>query len=316
MPIVENRVHINLNNILFPTDFSPLSQKAGLYAAALARHYGATLTLAHVIDFAVTFGEPNAGMTLQVIADLLEANKGLLTEMETRFADKGIKVKTKIAEGLSPSDGLLKLAEQEAADMIVMGTNGRHGLGKMLLGSAAEAVIHRARCPVLTVGPQVQAPANDSLSLQTIVYATDFSPESAQAAVLALSFAQEFGSHIYLCHVLPRKKTTKLERRALADGFKLALGRMASERRLLDVGLKAAALHRMVSSEVADWCKAECVLEHGEAVSGILSLANEVNADLLVLGAKHAGEWLTQVKSGVAYQVIAQAGCPVLTVRN
>ena len=89
-----------------------------------------------------------------------------------------------------------------APALLVIGTRGYKGLARLVLGSTAEQLIHQATCPILTIGPGVRPPKLP-LSFQRIVYATDFSLEAAKAGVFALSFAQDFGAHLYLCHVLP-----------------------------------------------------------------------------------------------------------------
>lgn len=297
MPITENRIQLNLKTILLATDFSTASDKASLYAKALARHYGSTVELAHVIDMSVSVAALEAALTWSMVDTLRDASETMLQQKAEDLAFAGIPAKANVIEGTSPAAELLKRAEQVRADLIVMGTTGKHGLERVLLGSSAEAVMHRARCPVLTVGPAARAPAQDSLNFENVVYATDFSQESALGAVFAFSFAQECGAHLYLCHVLPDHKAAAAEKKALEDGFQLAL-------------------NRLIPPTVKQWCEPEGVVEHGDAVAGILALAGRVKADLIVMGARRVGDWLTQVRSGIAYKVCAQASCPVLTIRR
>jgi len=95
---------------------------------------------------------------------------------------------------------LREFVQNHAADLVVVGTSSRAGLGKVLLGSIAEEIIREAPCPVLTVGPQVIAEA--SAGVHSIVYATDFSPRSLRAAEFAVSLAHEYQAHLTLTHVV------------------------------------------------------------------------------------------------------------------
>ena len=177
------------------------------------------------------------------------------------------------------------------------GSRGQGGLSRVAFGSMAEQLIHRAECPVLTIGPDARPPKTAGLFRQ-IVYATDFSPEAAKAAVFALSFAQDAGAHVYLCHVLP-----------------VSTHQQHSDDQELTAKY-IAALQGLVPEIANEWCEPECVLEHGYAVDGILLLANRVKADLVVLGTRRFSHWFDSVKPGIAYEVIRAAACPVLTVRG
>ncbi len=165
----------------------------------------------------------------------------------------------------------------------------------MILGSTAEEVIRNAECPVLTVGPNAKHPGDAPLVFQTIVYATDFSHEAAKAAVYALSFAQDSGAHLYFCYVFGLQVPTSWRREVLDGAFQ-------------------TALKRMIPESSYDWCNPECVVEHGDAAQTILELADRVQADLIVLGARKTSFWLTHVERGLTPDLLAQATCPVMTM--
>jgi nucleotide-binding universal stress UspA family protein len=143
---------------------------------------------------------------------------------------------------------------------------------------------------VLTVGPSVApAPEDKPLFFERIIYATDFSPEAAKAAVFALSFAQDSGARLLLCYV------------------------HAGMEKFVDGAFKDA-LRRLVPETSYDWCNPEFVVEHGEAANAILGLAERVDADLIVLGARKSAFWLTHFERGVTSNLLAQAHCPVMTI--
>src|ERR1017187_202667 len=114
---------------------------------------------------------------------------------------KGVQHKELIEEGEVP-EVLSKLVRKYGIDLIVIGTGGRKGLGKLLLGSVAEEVFRNAECPVLTMGPHATRWETNG-NLQHILFATDFGPESLHGLPYALSLAEENRARLTLLHVAP-----------------------------------------------------------------------------------------------------------------
>jgi nucleotide-binding universal stress UspA family protein len=135
-----------IRTILYPTDFSDRCRPAFELACALARDYGATLVVVHVVQ--LPFLEPVEGVLVPTPIDEAEADRGRLEQV--RPADPRVAVCHRLAEG-DPAEEILRIAAGEKADLIVMGTHGRTGLARLLVGSVAEAVLRQAPCPVLTV---------------------------------------------------------------------------------------------------------------------------------------------------------------------
>ena len=292
MPIIGNQIAVNLDTILFATDFSPGAETARLYVQALAGRYQSQVRLMHVVDLGTVFKGADAGLSIDILRRIEEES---LVWLANELVSQKIRVETVLGEGVDPAAEILKAANDRSIDLLVIGTRGHKGLARLVLGSTAEDLIHRARCPILAIGPAV-VPPKEPLNFQRIVYATDFSPEAAKACVFASSFAQDFGAHLYLCHVLPEHphamNDQELNRRFISE------------------------MEKLVPDVAREWCEPECVLEHGVATDGILLLANRVNADLIVLGTRRASHWYDAFRSGVAYQVISNSTCPVLTIRE
>jgi nucleotide-binding universal stress UspA family protein len=291
MPIVGDRIEVSLEAILFATDFSPSAETAKLYAEALAHRYQAQVRLIHVVDLSAGFEASDGALTLETFRKIGDES---LANLKAQFLSDNLRVDTILSEAANPATGILEAAQDPAVDLLVIGTRGYKGLARLVLGSTAEQLIHQASCPILVTGPHVRPP-QQTVSFQRIVYATDFSPEAAKAFVFALSFAQDFGAHLYLCHVLPADNQMSDEE---------LNGRFLNE------------LKRLVPDVAREWCEPECVLEHGVAADGILLLAQRVNADLIVLGTRKTSHWYNNFKTGVAFQVISAGSCPVLTVRQ
>jgi nucleotide-binding universal stress UspA family protein len=292
MPVLQ-RVSVSVKNILFATDFSSASDKAAAYARALAQNFRSHVEIVHVFDPSVvtTYVETILGLPVK---ERQRITNETLDRLEQEFAAAGVEAHASLPEGHRPHATLLKFAREHETDLIVAGTHSRWGLERLVLGSTAEELIRNAECPVLTVGPHARQPPEGPLVFRTIVYATDFSPEAAKAAVFALSFAQDSGAHLYFCYV------------AGADV-------LPEQRKTMDAPFKAA-LKRMIPESSYEWCTPETVVEHGDASEGILELTERVGADLIVLGARNASFWLTHLGHGLTPDLLAEATCPVMTV--
>lgn len=292
MPVLQ-RVSVSVKNILLASDFSSASEKAAAYAKGLALNFRSNVEIAHVFDPSVvtTYMESILGLPVK---ERQHISNESLERLEKDFAAAGIEARTSLPEGHRPHVALLKLAREHDTDLIVAGTHSKWGLERLLVGSTAEELIRNSFCPVLTVGPHAKQPAEGPLVFRTIVYATDFSPEAAKAAVFALSFAQDSGAHIYFCYVA-RSESTPEEKKTADATFK-------------------AQLSKMIPESTYEWCSPETVVEHGDAAESILELAERVQADLIVLGARNASFWLTHIEHGLTPDLLAEATCPVMTV--
>lgn len=131
--------------ILFPTDFSHTGDAALELATMLARDSGASLLIVHVEEPPLAYGggELYYGIPEPATEDL----KKML--LEVKPSDPKVSYEHRLITG-DPASAMVKLAEEEGVDMIVLGTHGRTGLLRLLMGSVAEAVVRRAKCPVLT----------------------------------------------------------------------------------------------------------------------------------------------------------------------
>jgi nucleotide-binding universal stress UspA family protein len=185
-------------------------------------------------------------------------------------------------------------------DLVVLGTHGRTGWEKALLGSVAENIFRKAPCPVITVGPHCLADPKSSVEFHQIVFATNFSPESLVAAPYAVSLAQENQAKLTLVHVVEDPKS------GLGNPDQL-------------VPPELPMLCRIVPKDARLWCKPEFLVEGGIAANKILEVAAQKKADLIVLGVHPNRGPLqadTHLPMTTAHKVVSQAACPVLTVRG
>jgi len=137
---------IPFKTILFATDFSPASQKAFEFAAAIARDYKARVIVIHVLE-PVNMGFSEFAAYIGPEEDREQALELLRT---TKAASPSIATEYRLLDG-DPASVIVETAEETAADLIVMGTHGRSGLTRFVMGSVAEHVLRRSPCPVMTI---------------------------------------------------------------------------------------------------------------------------------------------------------------------
>jgi nucleotide-binding universal stress UspA family protein len=297
MKALEVSTRIQLKNILFATDFSPASNAAAPYASALAKRYGAKLYALHVRPPIVN------PMTPPVSWKSLE-------EAASREADKYRQNILKSFEGLQPEilinegdlwSNIEAIMKEVQIDLIVMGTRGRSGVARFVLGSTAERIFRQAPCPVLTIGPHSSPNSKPNGEFFHILFATDFSPESIAAAPFAISLAQEYQANLTLLHVVEDAKANELVQPS-------------------DLTTSTAQLlHNLVSADAELWCLPQCAVERGDVGEKILDVATRSQADLIVLGVNQPSGFpgaATHLPIAIAHKVVSHAACPVLTVRG
>jgi nucleotide-binding universal stress UspA family protein len=290
------RTAIRFGNILFATDFSPAAAQAIPYVKSLAKHYDADLVALHVRPPAVNpMTQPMSwpdGETTR------KQNEELRDELLDTF--RGIRATALIEEGDIQSQ-LQEAIQKNDTDLVVIGTRGRTGLGKVLMGSVAEEIFRTVTCPVLTVGPHSDSSRDAGGEIREILYATDFASLSPAAAGYAVSLAQEFQARLVLMHVIPEPK----------PGDLVSASDVATAAREL--------LQKLVPEEAQAWCKPEYFVEQGNPADRILEFARLRESNLIVLGVKPeegVPGAATHLPIATAHKVVSRAPCPVLTVRS
>ncbi len=177
---------MEMNKILVPVDFSEGSEVAVHHALNIARHLDTALVLLHVgVILEHPEDLPGAGSIYAGVARAqLEADRAQLGELRTRISGQGVEVSQMIADGFADT-AIVDAAAELDADLIVMGSHGRSGIRRMLLGSVAERVVRLAPCSVLVARRDGDLPGG----YRRLLVPTDFSPTAEQALAMALSLA-------------------------------------------------------------------------------------------------------------------------------
>jgi nucleotide-binding universal stress UspA family protein len=295
-----------ITRILCPVDFSEFSERALHHGAAIARWYDAKVTAVHVFAVPAALGTvlPQARgaiLTPDGRAELLND----LRSFTEPVRESGVGLEATVREGDVVSE-IQRLAEAMPADLIVMGTHGRRGYERWLLGSVTERVLRSVTCPVLTVPRAAAETAVPPTKWTTILCPVDFSPSSTAALQYALTFAQQADAQLVLLHVVE----WFLDQAALA-GVNPELARYY--RALRDEAHER--LDALVPAEARDWCRVETAIEGGRPYERILQAAERRAASLVVIGAQGRGGARLAVFGSTTQHVVRGATCPVLSVR-
>ena len=292
MKTLESSTSISFKNILFLTDFSDASRTALVYALAFARHHQAKLFPAHVYN-PVAVANPESGGMYNFSPETKEAHEAKLTDLVQRNCKSFQPLAT---------EGTVEYAVQHwikeyGIDLVVIGTHGRRGLQRFMLGSTAEEIFRTATCPVLTVGPHVSIKPYDESRIDKILFATDLTRESEFAVSYALSFAHERRAHITFLHVIPE-----------------AVRHHSDSTRIF--GFSKEQLKKLVPEDAELWCEPDFRVVEGDPAEQIINFAETEFPDLIVLGLPKDKDFSTHFQTGVTYKVVSSAPCPVLTVRD
>lgn len=304
---------ITIDRILCPIDFSDFSRRALDHAVALARWYHSKVIVVHAIAPAVFAPAPApAVLDPRIYADVDPAQ--LLGRVD-RFARDAAAPDVTMESMLradDPATGILRAADDTRADLIVLGTHGRSGFERLLLGSVTEKVLRKAACPVLTV-PRQQPDAAPAAQVvfKRILCPIDFSSSALQALDFATALAQEGDADLCVLHVLPDEADALHDPEAAAGPARATLADYLGQR-------DARASQRLVDAVPADaaqYCRVEPVLERGKPWREIVRVAADRDADLIVMGVQGRGAADLLLFGSTTHHVIREAGCPVLTVR-
>jgi nucleotide-binding universal stress UspA family protein len=287
---------IALSKILVATDFSPASDRALEVAISIARRFNSTIYLTHVVALdAYPMVAPE--LAEASLGKLREEAKEKMTALVGAGRFYGVARNTILEEGtLWPT--VEKLIEQRKIDLLVVGTHGRGGVKKLVLGSGAEEIFRHVSIPVITVGPHVTKEAPFETEFRHILFATDFGPAVEKEAAYAFSLAQQHRARLLLLNVVPY--VGEFSEEAVSQTRKQVKKQLAE---LIPAGVELT-------------CKPEYSMVIGEPAEEILRAEREIKADLIIMGAKSRTGLVGPLPRTNVYKVVCGAQCPVLTIKS
>jgi nucleotide-binding universal stress UspA family protein len=295
----------SIQSILFPTDFSPCAERAYAHAVHLARQLGAKLHVLSVV-YRAEDAESSPMSFLPLGSDELAVQLGLESYRRERDTDDedDLEVVNVQLQSSSAWRTILEYISDSEIDLVVMGTHGRHGIDRLLLGSVAEQVVRRASCPVLTVRqehPIVRKPG----SAPTVVVPIDFSPSSRPTLKYAVDLARLYEAGIALLHVVEQVNLPNVYG---IDPIPVVAPDLQTRSK--------EALEELAADVLPEDQPYDCTVLVGHAGHDIAEFAGERDADMIVI-ATHGLTGLKRLLMGsVTEQVLRVAACPVFTVRS
>lgn len=283
------------SHILFPTDFSSCSEHALPEAAEVAHRYGAKLTLLHVVAPA-----PEVDTAAEV-ADRFPTQEAVERCVKDRTRD--IDVAHAVAHGYSAADKVLAYAEANNVDLIVMGSHGRRGFSRAILGSESERVLRLAKCPVLTVSEKIERGL--ARSPKRILVPMDFSPASDRALHFAMMIASDYGTSVDAVHVFDEPAVPPFLMDHTGSYFSA------------DPEMKERCVSSMQQhiDAVPDYgVPSELHVLQGRIIATIREFADERKSDLIVMGTRGLSGLDHVLLGSTTSHVLRTAPCPVLTV--
>ncbi|MGZ4788961.1 MAG: universal stress protein [Terriglobales bacterium] len=300
VPMIDRAIaSVRFERVLFPTDFSPCSDRALTHLLGIAATYQSHVFILHVLPPEL---EPTAEAVADFAPSLFDFNRHEAEKHMRALENSGVLAQVEHSD-LLENGGLCDVLEntirKRDIDLVVIGSHGRGGIKKLLLGSIAEELSRRVPCAVMIVGPLVSPAPLDS-KFRHILFATEFANGSLNALHYAISMAQKYRAGLRLLHVC-----TFAERGPLVD---------------VDAAVvqDRERLQAMVPQNLDLPTPPEVITRIGTKTEAILATASEFNADLIIMGvhSTHALIAATHFPWTVAHQIICQATCPVLTVRG
>jgi nucleotide-binding universal stress UspA family protein len=309
--VLEARAVIAINRILCAVDFSSQSHRALEYAGAMGAYYDARVTALHVFSAAPVVTSVPFGLDAMQVVGVQDVNREAVEAAAQRFVAQvhgTPPVDVRVTDGLKVADEVVVQADLLDADVIVVGSHGRSGFERLLLGSTADRILRKARRPVLVVpahageghGPLV-------MPFKRIVCPIDFADSSLKALEYALRLAEEADAQLTLLHAIELPPELH---EFLPMGTDVATMRSAAER------ARHARLEALVPQDARTYCTIATRVTEGKVYRQILDGAAETAADLIVMGVHGRGAVDVAVFGSNTQAVVRTAVCPVLTVRT
>ena len=295
---------LSIRRILFPTDFSESSNQALKHALFLAREHGAELDVLHVIR--AMPGYPEMGVPDMKPMGGEEARQHMRNQFESIEGHGAVNPQFVIEEETNVGRAILDYAERRDADLIVLGTHGRQGVRRLLLGSEAEEVLRGAKQPVLAI--RKQDPPFPAASIRRILVPVDLSDHSTAALTHAREMAVVYDAEVAVVHVVdPELRYPSVYAELTGETIDSTLAIEPAVQGVLD---------EMTSSVQEAGVETHIHIGHGNPAQYITDFAETHDADLTVLSS-HGHSGLERFLVGsVAEKVMRTANCPVFIVKS
>jgi len=281
------------STILFASEI-PANEKAFAFALAQASEFGADLILFHACGTFVAATSETSCIHRYDYAAAARPETKSLEPLAWQAKRAGIRCEIVVRPGL-PADQILAFLRERSIDRVVMGTHSPGPVGKLLVGSVAEAVLRSASVPVYIVGPDAVEGNDRKFATRTILCAVSLHETSCIVAAFAAELAHEHNARLILQHVIrPQERAEVLAGRSIEH--------------------IEADLYGLVPPELNSEVSVQAIVVPGDPTEELLYQGRAQLADLIVLGAQGASAFAAITRHGVVYKMLAHAHCPVITL--
>jgi nucleotide-binding universal stress UspA family protein len=292
-----------IDHVTCPIDLSPSTRPLLSHAAAWARWYEAGLHVLHVEPRPALLGDPLGGVVMMAPGRPMHEVRVEVARMVADMSLGDVRCSLDVLEG-PLVETILDEARRRPHSMLIMSSHGRTGLDRIVHGSVTASVTHHAPCAVLVVPPRQSDDAEPLPQFTRILCAVDFLPSSLAGLRHALQLAEQTGAHLEVVHVL---ETTGEHEAAALRHFGVPDHRARFEEALED-------LRRRIPERARRWCTVHERVAAGHPAWTLLRIAEEAQADLIVMGSGDRFHLRSMWLGGVTDRVIRSAHAPVLIV--
>jgi len=302
---------LKIENILCPVDFSDFSRRALHYAFSLARHFGSRLLVQHTVQPPAYLFLEGQGVSPSAVQQYVQGQMQGSREEIARMLLAGGAEPAEVSVLLNVGnvcDHIVDTIAKEQIDLLIMGTHGRKGFNRWVLGSVTQGMVHRAACPVLVVGQPRRGFAHpeesQTIQLRTILLATDFSADSDRALAYALSWGCEWGAKVVVFHAVEEIPAAMKGVVDLFPEYNPYFDRQ--------VASAWAQIRQLIPEAAEAWCEVSYEVRHSNPKEEILRVAEEKRADLIIMGARGGGSAVPW--GSVSSAVVGDGRFPVMVV--
>jgi nucleotide-binding universal stress UspA family protein len=299
---------MTFDHILLPTDFSACADHALTHAVEVADRFDARLHILHVVNeldpdwYGITDAQERA----------VKLREQIREEAQERLHDLApdARVDTTVSLQLSfdVADSIHEYVGERAIDLVVMGTHGRKGLDRLMLGNVADKIVRHAPCPVMTVREEVPwAGAEDEVAFQEVLAPIDFSEHSKAALGAAKTFASAYDARLHLLFVAEKRTVP-----TFSDTGIPGLGVVEMDPEIVENAERA--LEQLDASVEGPEVRSTYHVREGDVSTDIVDLAETKGIDLIVMATRGLTGMSRFLLGSNTERVVRVAPCPVLTM--
>lgn len=283
---------LSISKIMVATDFSDQAQLAAKYAARLAQRMKSQLELLHIVPSELYLTDP---YVLPAELEQAERTRGMtaLGEFTKKTPElRRVQHKSTVISG-SAAESIIQAARDHAIDLLVLGSHGRSGMKKLVLGSVAEKVVRNLHCPVLVVGPQCTF---QNENVKSVLLTVDAPMHSLRAAQYAMAIARQAGAKLTIAHIYPAVQPLDIDSSTIDSTIR--------------------ELHSLVPSQTDVANDVQFRTAKGGIADEILKIASECNSGIIVTSPEDHAPVADHALGAVLSDLISKSHCPILAVSS